>query len=44
LEGGDANDLRLGAFSRFWLGKVRIDNVYLSLNITLYNIRPEKLS
>ncbi|MDR0537867.1 MAG: hypothetical protein LBH04_07505 [Tannerellaceae bacterium] len=34
----DWNDLRLGAFSRFWIDRVRLENIYFHVNLTLYNI------
>ncbi|GHT36383.1 hypothetical protein AGMMS49574_28020 [Bacteroidia bacterium] len=37
----DANDIALGAFSRIWYNKLRIDNVYFTPSLTLYDITPE---
>jgi hypothetical protein len=38
----DISDLNLGAFSRLWMNKIRIDNVYMHINLTLYDIKPDK--
>jgi hypothetical protein len=35
----DDNDVFLGAFSRFWVDKIRIDNVFFAVNLTMYNIQ-----
>jgi hypothetical protein len=38
----DVSDLNLGAMSRLWMNKIRIDNVYMHINLTLYDIQPDK--
>jgi hypothetical protein len=38
----DANDLNMGIFSRFWMNRLRVDNVYFTMTLTLYNLKPEK--
>ncbi|MDR1357728.1 MAG: hypothetical protein LBJ58_08680 [Tannerellaceae bacterium] len=38
----DARDMPLGAFSRIWYGRMRIENVHYTLSLTLYNIQPAK--
>ena len=40
----DVSDLNLGAMSRLWMNKIRVDNVYMHINLTLYDIQPEKNS
>ena len=39
----DLSDLNLGAFSRLWMNKIRIDNIYMHINLTFYDIQPDKL-
>jgi hypothetical protein len=37
----DAQDALLGVFSRVWYNEIRIDNVYFTLTLTLFDITPE---
>jgi hypothetical protein len=36
----DAQDIGLGVFSRVWCENIRIENVYYTLSMTLYDITP----
>ncbi|MDR2496808.1 MAG: hypothetical protein LBD21_06740 [Tannerellaceae bacterium] len=38
----DISDLNLGAFSRLWMNKIRIDNIYMHINLTFYDIKPDR--
>jgi hypothetical protein len=38
----DARDMRLGIFSRVWPKQVRIENIYFTLSLTLYDIPSPK--
>ncbi|MDR1645470.1 MAG: hypothetical protein LBS05_06580 [Tannerellaceae bacterium] len=38
----DIRDLKLGAFSRVWPTQIRIENVYYTLSLTLYDIPTQK--
>ncbi|MDR1257893.1 MAG: hypothetical protein LBK65_01240 [Tannerellaceae bacterium] len=37
----DVRDIRLGIFSRIWYGRVRIENIYFTLSLTLHDIHPQ---
>jgi hypothetical protein len=37
----DIRDMNLGVFSRIWHDRVRIENIYYTLTLTLYNICPQ---
>ncbi|MDR1938417.1 MAG: hypothetical protein LBQ73_07955 [Tannerellaceae bacterium] len=39
---GDVRDLRLGIFSRVWRRQIRIENVYFTLSMTLWDIPAQK--
>ncbi|MDR2810496.1 MAG: hypothetical protein LBB84_08100 [Tannerellaceae bacterium] len=39
----DVRDLRLGVFSRVWRREIRIENIYFTLSLTLFNIPPQEI-
>jgi hypothetical protein len=44
LSADDTRDMKLGAFSRVWNRHLRIENIYFTLSLTLYDITPQSIN